>query len=300
MQRTIEAALSPGTVRNYNTFVKRFGEFLDLTERSLDVVNTVIILEFLSQFTNKDEFTYSYVRGLKSAIVQMVQMHRPEFKVDEALISKFMAGAFNLCRPLRRKRFSWDPDLVLNFISNQPFSPNIAQSAKETLIILALATGLRADDLHKLGAHIRHDGRDRTLFFKELQKTSRKRKTLRDSITLQAFVGPQRLCPVFLIDRYLHLTNIFEDRSEFLFVRSDTGKRVELNTLRSWLVDILQQAGIQDTPGSTRAASTSKAWFTGKTFDSIAAMTGWTTPSTFQQFYKRELRAPGINLMNPN
>ena len=59
-----------------------------------------------------------------------------------------------------------------------------------------------------------------------------------------------------------------------------------------WVKDVLTKAGVDTAkfgPGSTRAATTSKAQHAGVPLQEILKAGGWSRTSTFQTFYQKPL-----------
>lgn len=293
--RTLRASLAKSTIKQYDGIVLRFGKFLLQQEKGVLDVDTALILDFLSNFANNG-FAFSTVRSMKTAIVKAVRLRRDDFTLNESMMAQFMAGAKNECRLFSRKAVIWDAQAVVDDIARRPMPTCLSRLAQETVTILALATGARADDLSKMGAAVYPQGRGTFIPFLEHQKTSRRTKEPRTGVTVAPF-PTDRVCPVFLVNRYLEQTRELPNRANFLFVRSDTGARVQLPTLRGWLVKTLQRAGIVAPPGSTRSAAASFASAQKLSFDQIARMTGWQRESTFAVHYRRKIVHNSGNLM---
>jgi hypothetical protein len=63
----------------------------------------------------------------------------------------------------------------------------------------------------------------------------------------------------------------------------------------SWIVGILQRAGIVGTAGSTRSAATSAAFFHGKTFNEIANLAGWAHFVRWLKIFRAGKREPAVH-----
>lgn len=293
----MSASVKTSTATQYEGHIKKFKSFLIETSCPPDEVTTDTILQFLTRYTTP-QYTFSYVRNLRCGILRAIKMADPKFNFDEDRARIFMKGARNRCKPEQRATVIWDAQIVLDHLSNSPRPVSIVEAAQEAVILLALAAGLRADDLWKLGATVIPHHRSFFIPFLEPQKTNKKDGTVRPGVTVAAFNGDTRICPVKAVENYLRLTADFDSRANFLFVRSDNGERIRINTLRGWLLAFLQRAGIFASPGSTRSAASSFAWTNNRTFDDIAKMTGWLRQSTFQKHYNRRVHREAINLMN--
>lgn len=296
VEEVLQASHAPSTAVVYKSYVTRFQAFLNQKGVNPAQSTETNIMEFLSKFANK-KYTFSYVNAMKSAILSSVKAKNPSFTMNQELLKKFMKGVRRKCKLFTRKETVWDAEQVLNHLAEQVPAKTLAQLARETVTILALATGLRADDLWKLGHAVVTQGSSLFIPFLEQQKTGRRDGTSRAGVHVAPFPHNERICPVKLVSRYVELTKSFETRSPFLFIRSDNGQRITKPTLRKWLIAILEQAGISATPGSTRSAAASFAWSRCRSFDQIAAAAGWLRESTFQLHYRREILRRASNLM---
>lgn len=289
------ASLKPKTARLYDGYVARFRTFLYNQDIAEEDATTKDVLEFLTPFAS-DAFAATYVRGMKSALVKYLKDNYGGFYEDENLIKRFLRGAQHLCRRPTSKEFVWDAHQVVDYVARQEIPTTIREAAKDAITLLALTTGARADDLHKLGADVRVVGNSLMIPFLESPKTRKKNGDLRTDITVKLFPGKKRICPGEAVRRYLEISAM-EDRSPFLFVSATDGHRVAIATMRKWLSEVLTAAEIQGPPGSTRSASSSAAWADGKSFDQIAAMTGWLRESTFTKHYRKRIVRLGENLL---
>jgi integrase len=173
----------------------------------------------------------------------------------------------------------------------------VPELAAECALLLALSSALRASDLNRLGADCTVNRDCFSIPFLEKTKTG-----FREPVSIKPFVGSDRVCPFLAFVRYVKAsrdlcTENSITREKFLFVSATTGKRVKVTTIRHWLVNLLGQAGVLASAGSTRSAAASSAWWQGLPFDSIAKMAGWKSESTFQKFYKKPIVFKGTNLM---
>jgi hypothetical protein len=98
-----------------------------------------------------------------------------------------------------------------------------------------------------------------------------------------------RLCPARAIQRFLVLARKVRAENEpYLFI-SSLGTRASVDTLRTWVVELLDEAGIKAPAGSCRSASTSAAVLRNVDIDSVMKSAGWKRESTFRRYYQRAL-----------
>jgi integrase len=298
-QLVAQASLAPTTVRQYSFHGQKFVEFLEKWGINDDEISEISLMDFISEFVLK-KVSHSYVRQLFAAAKRVALHKNPSLLIDPNLLSQVLNGAKNLCRPPKVKQFTWDPTIVLEFLEALPIPGDVKSLAAECALILALSTGLRVSDLNRLGSEATVSRDSFSLPFLEKTKTG-----FRDSISIQPLKGSDRICPFIAYCRYVTAsTDLCKNsslvRDKFLFVSATTGKRVQVVTIRNWMVSLLERAGISASAGSTRSAAASSAWWNNLSFDSIARMAGWKRESTFQRFYKKPLSFSGANLMNPS
>ena len=109
-------------------------------------------------------------------------------------------------------------------------------------------------------------------------------------ITLRAY-HDIRLCPVATLGEYLSRTD-YSNRDESLFLTSTTPHhRAAKATVKRWILSILQGAGVQASPGSTRAAAASFALARNISLQSIMESADWSRSKTVFRHYVRLLPA---------
>jgi hypothetical protein len=296
-QELAQASLAKSTVKQYENNVRKFVSFMEEFGIGIEEISEITLIEFITQLAAK-RFSYSYVRSIFAATLRAVKHKRPDLVIDPELLDQVLKGAASVLPKQVKANFTWDPDIVIDYLLKLPVPSDLRSLAAECAIIFSLSTGVRASDLHRMGSQIQVDRDSFSLPYLEKTKTG-----IFSTFTVQPLVGSDRICPFAAYVRYLKAStdscreNKFE-RSPFLFVSATDGARVKIATLRNWLVFILQKAGVISTAGSIRSATTSSAWWRGKSFDVIASLAGWKRESTFQKFYKKPILAKSGNLLN--
>jgi site-specific recombinase XerD len=281
--RTIEAALAPSTNKAYSTTFKCFLQFISKVGRDMDSVTVVDVLSFLQEYVDKQRAA-STMRQLHAALLHFFTLFQKSEIISSPVIALFVQGAQRLAPSTEKLPFIWDPEVPLQYLAKLPFPTTVRAAGQEALLLLLLATGIRVSDAHRLSRKMTKAGEVWMIPFLERRKTGPSPPQL-----VKPFSSP-RLCPARALQRYLAIANpIRADGERFLFI-SSRGQRACVDTLRHWVVDLLEAAGIQAPAGSCRSASTSSAITRNVDVDQILKSAGWASESTFRRYYHRALK----------
>jgi integrase len=193
----------------------------------------------------------------------------------------FYQGSQRSAPPAQRKTVIWDPEVPLKFILRQPRPEEFRDAGKEALLLLLLATGIRVSDAARLSKKMTLNNGVYAIPFLEARKTGFSEPQLLRSYSVE------RLCPVAALKHYLDLGRSRRHWDEkFLFI-SSKGTRASVDTLRKWVMSLLQKTGISATAGSCRSATTSAAILRDVPIDAVLKAAGWKRESTFRKYYHR-------------
>lgn len=115
------------------------------------------------------------------------------------------------------------------------------------------------------------------------------------SISFKAYSPDRRLCIYTVLKEYLARTRVIRnDRNSHRLLISYVKpyNSVTRDTISRWLKVIMCRSGTDTKifgPHSVRAASTSKAKFSGVPIGTIIQKAGWSSESTFTRFYDRKI-----------
>jgi integrase len=193
-------------------------------------------------------------------------------------------GAQNLSPIKEKSPFIWDiPQIPLSFLASKPYPTLFRAAGKEALLLLLLATGIRVSDAHRLSKKKTTSGKVWIIPYLEARKTGPSPLQL-----LRAY-PEARLCPARALQRYLTLANTIRKPEERLLFISSKGTRADVDTLRCWVTELLQAAGVNAPAGSCRSASTSAAVQQNVDIDHVLKSAGWARKNTFHQYYQRSI-----------
>lgn len=286
----MEASKSKGTWAQYESVLKKWESFCNLSNFSMWDGNVNNVLRFLTYLFNQN-LSYSVINTARSTLSTMFG------NVDGAplgvhrLVVNFMKGVSRLRPPAPRYHITWDPDKVLRLLSSWCTDEcNLKQLSFKLIALLALATGQRVQTLSSIEiSNIVWDDSIQIKLTGSLKTTS---VTRSNPILILPPFHDKNLCPVYSLKKYAKLTELLRNNEPKLFISYvKPHKVVSSQSVSRWLVDVLDLAGI-DTKlfhaHSYRHASTSKAAAVGVNIDTIFSRAGWTPGSkTFAKFYNR-------------
>jgi hypothetical protein len=109
-------------------------------------------------------------------------------------------------------------------------------------------------------------------------------------IVLRAY-DDTRLCPVAHLNEYLRRTR-FNGRPETLFLTTTLPQTSAAKaTIKRWILHVLREAGVQGTPGCTRAAATSFSLARNVSLNTVMNAADWSRSTTLFRHYLRLLPA---------
>lgn len=220
---------------------------------------------------------------------------------EHPLTVRLLKACYNANPPRPRYDATWDPDVVLRFITtslDDNDSLSLSMLACKLVVLMALTTLLRVSELSSIPTSSVEFSQGSVSFaLSKLRKAQRSGPL--QTLTIPAC--PDRaVCVVATLRSYLDRTMADRDRSgmDRLFIGLVAPFRpVTSNTIARWIKSFLEIAGIDTAifkAHSTRGAAASKAFTNGEPVDSILRAGHWATESTFARFYRRGLAGSPI------
>lgn len=286
------ASLSHNTVKQYNVSLKLWWQYC--LDNNYNVFESSIstILSFLSEQYTKGA-SYGSINSHRSALSLLLGSH---IGTDDR-VTRLLKGVFKLKPSLPKYTSTWDPQVVLNYITN--WFPNRELSreiiTKKLVILLALCTAHRMQtfSLIKLENIYSHSN-GINIAIKDIIKTSAAGRE-QPTLFLPYFRENPRICPATTLEDYLHVTS--SDRpsnvSHLLLTVKRPYKGATAQTLSRWTKQVLRESGVDVatySAHSARHAATSAAAAAGVSVDAIRKTAGWTKASqTFAKYYNRPI-----------
>ncbi|XP_047990085.1 uncharacterized protein LOC125229321 isoform X1 [Leguminivora glycinivorella] len=289
----IMSSLSENTYKQYDSCLKNWLIYSNnhcinyLKPSVTDVIN------FLA-FIYENGAQYGTINSHKSAISLLLG---PAYLEDER-IKRFMKGVFRLRPTAPKYDLTWDPGIVLRYLSNK--GPNdsldLENLSKKLSTLLALVTAHRVQTLTliKLNNVSIIDNTEVLIRIPDLIKTSRLNST-QPLLKLPFFDQNPNICPARCLISYINKTRSLRsgDHDNLFISYRRPHSKLSSQRLSHWIKDTLKQSGLDTTifgAHSTRHAATSRANSLGINLDVIRKTAGWTpSSSVFAKFYNREI-----------
>jgi site-specific recombinase XerD len=251
-------------------------------------VNTVSldqVFEFLNPLV-ADHKAGSTIRTYVASLKYYLRLFQRSDLADSMLLSLFAEGAQRKAPIPKKNNWIWDAGIPLRMIRDRAHPVDFLSAAREALFLLLMATGLRVDDVFKLGEDFQLE--NGVLVIPFLGKRKRKINGVWSSEQrLAPYPGNERLCPQNALLLYATFAVPLRGPNEKALFISSTGKAAAKGTLGRWVRDILQDAGINAPAGTCRSASTSAAFSRNMSIDVIMSSAGWSSDLVFFRHYHR-------------
>lgn len=251
------------------------------------------VISFLQIQLDRGKNLYGTFNSHRSALSLIL----PNNIGDNPLLKRFLKGIFRL-RPNKPKYNSvWDPQQVLEFLSNST-RKDLEFISKKLITLLALVTGQRLQTLALIRInHIVESQSGLQIFIPDRIKTSRL-NTSQPCLNVPYFQEKPNICVATTLKFYIELTaNLRSPQNMFLFITiKKPHKKASKQSLSRWVKDTIKLAGVDTTifkSHSTRHSSTSAALRKGLSLNDIQRTAGWSQNSaTFAKFYNRPIFKP--------
>jgi hypothetical protein len=171
---------------------------------------------------------------------------RHEFLTANPIVQMFVKGAQRLAPPSLKKQVVWDPQIPLSFIDARSRPTKLREAGQEALLLLLLSTGIRVDCASKMSKSVHVNST-----FCEISYLLRRKTGVSDPQVIRVYTENPRLCPVKVIEHFLSLSDSVRKSNELFLFISSSGRRAHIDTLCHWVGDLLSEAGVQATAGSS-------------------------------------------------
>jgi hypothetical protein len=179
----------------------------------------------------------------------------------------------------------------LDRIASVPKPSDLIVAGQEAAVLILLATGSRLDDILKLSANFEKTDFGVRLFLVTPRKTDL-RKQFVSHLDVGFFPENRRICPARAVLRFLRIAHPLRKSEVDCFFISSTGQPAAKQTVKRWISSVLQDAGITAPVGSFRSASSSAAYLSGLSVDTIMKSAGWLREETWRRHYLRPIFEP--------
>ncbi|XP_060807620.1 uncharacterized protein LOC132903384 [Amyelois transitella] len=282
------------TLNTYRPALKRWIKWAK--EQGIDMYNPSgsDFARFLADLHQKEKLSLSTILVHKSAFSTFVNPEGQE-KLSSNSLVKQVLKAIALATPRPSKPPIWDTDILIRFLSIKATGQSeILEAAKRTATILLLCSGRRVHDLTllRISPEYYSVSEDAIIFTPAFGSKTDTDKRRQSNWKLMPNEENNLLCPVYWVK---HLTALTQERrsrakSDCLFVTiTGAPKPASRTIIGGWVKKLLNDAGIEATPGSLRSAVASKSWIENFQLEDILSRGNWKSANTFFRFYRREL-----------
>ena len=232
-------------------------------------------------------------------------------------LQALLKGMFNVRPPERSLVPSWDLPTALRLLSEQPYEPlenaTLENLTKKTAFLVAVASGRRVSDIHALSLAPNHSDISKTRA-RLLPRSGYLAKNQTPDFTPAPIILPGLRtaanspddgpwCPVRALLYYTHRTKGIRGEEDRLFITTTKPhKGAAKQTIARWLVDIIKASlaaedshmGGRINAHSIRSQASAWASYKGASLSDIIEAMGWSSTTTFQTTYLRDVLArPG-------
>lgn len=285
-------SLSKNTLNQYNVALKKWFQFCQ--SNSLDCYDTSNkeILRFLTDHFKKGA-SYGTLNSFRSALSLIMNKD-----IRNNDLNRFFKGIFRLKPNFPKYQSTWDPNIILNYLSN--LYPNgsitIDLLTRKLVTLLALSTGQRVQTLSAIehnsisvcDSHI-------TITINEIIKTSTPNRP-NPILIVPFFVENESICPAKTLTSYMERTTVSRNlpkTNKLILTIKKPVHNASPQSISRWIKQTLCDGGVNVTlftAHSTRHASTSAANRSGISIDIIKRTAGWSGNSLcFAKFYNQPL-----------
>lgn len=283
-------SLSPGSLKQYNSSFSKWWRFCIVNRTNFFRPSLNTFLEFLN------------AELLAGASYHTLNCHRSALKLvfdiedPGNLIKRFLKGSFRIRPVFPKYNQTWDPQVVLNYLSSFPSLDTIklTELTFKLITLMALITSHRIQTFSVIKlSNIRRVGDSVRIAIDAFIKTSAPNRP-QPVLLIPRFSQKPELCVASLLEKYIEVTRVLRgDIDELFITHKKPHHRASAQTLSRWIRSVLKNAGIDTSMFSgysTRHASTSAALSKGLDIETIRKTAGWTPGSnTFAKFYCRPL-----------
>lgn len=288
------AAWKDGTQAQYQGYLKQWRSFC--TGRDIDMFTPQVseVLDFLTTLFDKG-LGYSALNTARSSLSSIINIEgRPVG--EHQIVVKFMKGVFNLRPSKPRTNYTWDPQIVLDYLKNLSPVKDIDYKllTYKAVTLLWILSGQRGQSVRLIDIrNVEINKNFVKIRYGDMLKTTRP-GFQQNEIKLKAYAPDRRICITTVLSEYIAQRNerCSQDCTQLFITTQKPYRAATASTIARWVKDVMREAGLditKFTPHSIRAASTSAAMRSGIPIDSILATAGWTKESTFRKYYNKPL-----------
>jgi hypothetical protein len=250
------------------------------------------LLEYLLYLFKDRNLSWSSIGVHRSALSSILQPSISPSLGEHPLVIRFMKSIFLRKPPSIQPRWSWDMATVLRYLKRlgSPQSLSLKTLTWKLAFMTATFCAKRISDLTLLRTSKKYLQMTRhAAVFQPAFGAKQDRPGHQSPVVVLRAHSDKSLCPVSHLTEYLSRTN-YKNRDEALFLTIiPPHKTAAKATIKRWVLQILREAGINSSPGSTRAAAASYALARNISLNAIMGAADWSQSTTMFKHYIRLL-----------
>ena len=310
-------ARRPSTRRTYNTRIRKYFKWCRQAGINPHSASLGQVCDFLTAVFKEEGATAHSVRSCRTAVAAVHHGFGEGNTVSNSpAIQDLIKGMFHQRPPTKSLVPSWGLPTALHFLAEPPFEPlhqaNLMDLTRKTAFLVAAACGRRVSEIQALSVvenHIRWSSNavhllPRAGFLAKNQTLdfTHKHIILPD---LRKASGSQDCgpwCPVRALKFYIDRTAPYRGEVDSLFLTVNKPiKKASKQTMSRWIVSVIKESisaeDLKLTGSRIRAhdvRSQVGAWalYKGCSIQDIMEAQGWSSPTTFQNVYLKDVLVP--------
>ena len=164
---------------------------------------------------------------------------------NSVLVKKSMRGIFNKRPAFPKYRKTWNPDIVLNYLSSLSSNLTLLKLSQKVFLLRLRLTDQRGQSIHILKVEdviLYEDSLE--LQFSVVLKHTRP-GVHQDNIRFQSYIQNKSLCIVSLLHEYIDITSNLSCQETQLFILTQAPfKGVARATVSRWVKSVMDKAGV--------------------------------------------------------
>ncbi|CAL8071331.1 unnamed protein product [Orchesella dallaii] len=295
-------SLVSNTWRQYSLHLRKWIIFMTRQQGSPLVASTQDISSFLTELFESGA-SYTTINSARAALSLVLPDLNGHSVGTHPIITRLLKGIFSSRPPKPRYDTTWDPLLVLNYISTLGSNDKLTlqQLTYKCVMLLALSTAHRVQTLSLLKrTNVKIFSDYIEILVPDRIKTSGLNK-VQPCLVIPKFDQTPTLCVMSCLLHYIEQTESLKYKNtDSVFVGiCKPHKEVCSQTISRWLKSVMKSSGVDVTVfkgHSTRHAATSAAYRAGTSIDTIRSRAGWSEKSNvFATFYNRFISVFSFN-----
>ena len=307
----------PSTRRSYNTRLRKYYRWCKRHKVAPHSASVGEVCEFLTWVFTQEGASCNSVRTCRTAVGAVHHGFPGGTTVSSStVIHDLIKGMFHKRPPSKSLVPAWDLPRALRLLAEPPFEPldqaSLLDLTRKTAFLVAAACGRRVSEIHALSAAENHlefrasavhllpragflaknqtmDFSPKHIVLPDLRKASK-----------SPDCGPW--CPVRALKFYLHRTKPYRGELDRLFLTTSKPVRVaSKQTLSRWIISVIKDsisqeesklAGSHVRAHDLRSQTAAWALYKGSSIQDIMEAQGWSSSSTFQSVYLKDVLIP--------